>query len=58
MELFEHNRKAYEAVKKEFSEGVQRTCVVHPTGTGKSYIEYSGVCVRAVRSEGNHRIND
>lgn len=38
MELFDHNRKAYEAVKKEFGEGVRRTCVVHPTGTGKSYI--------------------
>lgn len=38
MELFGHNRKAYEAVKNEFSEGVPRTCVVHPTGTGKSYI--------------------
>lgn len=38
MELFEHNRKAYEAVKREFSDGVLRTCVVHPTGTGKSYI--------------------
>lgn len=38
MELFEHNRKAYEAVKKEFEEGVLRTCVIHATGTGKSYI--------------------
>ena len=37
-ELFEHNRTAYEAVMNHFNEGYQRACVVHATGTGKSYI--------------------
>ena len=37
MNLLPHNQKAYEDVKKHlgFSD---RTCVIHPTGTGKSMI--------------------
>lgn len=36
--LYPHNRKAYEAVMTAFGEGRQRACIVHATGTGKSYI--------------------
>ena len=32
------------------------SCSLSPLFTSSN--EYSGVCVRAVRSEGNHRIND
>jgi superfamily II DNA or RNA helicase len=35
--LYPHNREAYENVIKAF-ETSNRTCVIHPTGTGKSYI--------------------
>lgn len=38
IELYAHNRKAYEAVMAAFGEGKQRACIVHATGTGKSYI--------------------
>ena len=38
MDLFEHNKTAYEAVCRDFSAGIHRSCVVHPTGTGKSFI--------------------
>ena len=37
MDLLPHNQKAYESVKAHL-EHSNRTCVVHPTGTGKSYI--------------------
>ena len=37
MELLLHNQKAYEAVVEHLKHS-NRTCVVHPTGTGKSYI--------------------
>lgn len=36
--LLRHNRDAYKAVMEQFNKGVKRTCVIHPTGTGKSYI--------------------
>lgn len=37
MDLLPHNQKAYEAVVAHL-EHSNRTCVVHPTGTGKSFI--------------------
>ena len=37
MDLLAHNRKAYDAVV-EHLKASNRTCVIHPTGTGKSYI--------------------
>ena len=42
MELLEHNKNAYEAVKKAFGTG-NKTCVVHPTGTGKTYIALQAI---------------
>ena len=36
--LHEHNREAYQKVMHHFNEGHQKACVVHATGTGKSYI--------------------
>lgn len=36
-ELYSHNKIAYQKVIKAFEVG-DRTCVVHPTGTGKSYL--------------------
>ena len=42
MELFSHNKKAYEAVMNHFNNGHQRAAIVHATGTGKSY------CIGAV----------
>ena len=36
--LYSHNLKAYEAVKAHHAEGNRKACVVHATGTGKSYI--------------------
>ena len=36
--LYPHNQKAYEAVKAHYAEGNRKACVVHATGTGKSYI--------------------
>ena len=38
MDLLPHNRRAYEAVKTHLEHDGSRTCVIHPTGTGKSYI--------------------
>ena len=35
--LLSHNKTAYQKVMKAFEES-DRTCVVHPTGTGKSYL--------------------
>lgn len=37
MDLLPHNQKAYESVVEHLKTS-SRTCVVHPTGTGKSYI--------------------
>lgn len=37
MELYKHNKKAYEQVQKHLEKS-NRTCVIHPTGTGKSFI--------------------
>ena len=37
MDLLPHNRKAYNSVVEHLKTG-NRTCVIHPTGTGKSYI--------------------
>jgi superfamily II DNA or RNA helicase len=36
-QLLPHNKAAYQKVVKAF-EAADRTCVVHPTGTGKSYL--------------------
>ena len=36
-QLIDHNTTAYKKVMRAF-ETVDRTCVVHPTGTGKSYL--------------------
>ena len=36
-QLLNHNKSAYEKVIKAFKKS-DRTCVVHPTGTGKSYL--------------------
>lgn len=36
-QLYNHNRTAYQKVMRAF-ETADRTCVVHPTGTGKSYL--------------------
>lgn len=36
-QLFPHNRTAYQKVMRAF-ESADRTCVIHPTGTGKSYL--------------------
>lgn len=37
-DLFPHNQKAYRAVMKHFHDGYSRACIVHATGTGKSYV--------------------
>ena len=37
IKLYEHNKEAYENVKKHL-ENSNKTCVIHPTGTGKSFI--------------------
>ena len=39
IELFEHNKTAYEAVCEQLEE-TGKACVVHPTGTGKSFIAF------------------
>lgn len=36
-QLYNHNKTAYQKVMRAF-ESADRTCVVHPTGTGKSYL--------------------
>lgn len=36
--LYSHNLKAYEAVRTHYADGHRKACVVHATGTGKSYI--------------------
>ena len=37
MDLLPHNKRAYDAVEEALTTS-PRTCVIHPTGTGKSYI--------------------
>ena len=37
--LFEHNASAYKAVLSMLDE-TGKVCVVHPTGTGKSFIAF------------------
>ncbi|WP_373285427.1 DEAD/DEAH box helicase family protein [Puia dinghuensis] len=37
MELYPHNRRAYEVALRIF-EKRNRTCIIHPTGTGKAVI--------------------
>lgn len=37
MDLLPHNKRAYDAVVEHLKH-TNRTCVIHPTGTGKSYI--------------------
>ena len=39
IELFEHNKTAYEAALAML-EDTNRACVIHPTGTGKSFIAF------------------
>ena len=39
IELFDHNQKAYEAAKQLLSE-TGKAAIVHPTGTGKSFIGF------------------
>ena len=38
MFLKEHNQKAYNNLQKMYEDGKNRVAVVHPTGTGKTYI--------------------
>ena len=37
VELLEHNQRAYDEVKKLYEQG-NRAAVIHPTGSGKSFI--------------------
>ncbi len=37
IELYEHNKEAYDKVIKSFEED-NKCCIIHPTGSGKSYI--------------------
>ncbi|MFI3227931.1 MAG: Helicase associated domain protein [Clostridia bacterium] len=39
IKLYEHNEQAYKSVVERF-EKVNKTSVIHPTGTGKSYIAF------------------
>lgn len=39
IELFEHNKTAYEAALEQMEE-TGKACVIHPTGTGKSFIAF------------------
>ena len=36
--LFPHNREAYDNVTAHFAQGNRLACIVHATGTGKSYV--------------------
>jgi len=42
MQLLEHNKTAYLAVKDAFS-SENRTCIIHPTGTGKTYVALQAI---------------
>lgn len=37
LELFNHNKEAYERVQEHLKKS-NKTCVIQPTGTGKSFI--------------------
>jgi len=39
IELFEHHKSAYEAALALLEE-THRACVIHPTGTGRSFIAF------------------
>ena len=39
VQLFEHNQRAYRAVETMLSQ-VGKAAVIHPTGTGKSFIAF------------------
>ena len=39
IELFEHNARAYESLSDMLAE-TGKACVIHPTGTGKSFIGF------------------
>lgn len=38
MELKEHNQKAYNNLINMYNSGIDRAAIIHPTGTGKSFI--------------------
>jgi len=38
MELYPHNKEAYDKVMAHYNSGAQRACVIHATGTGKAHI--------------------
>ena len=42
IELFEHNKTAYEVVCEQLAD-TGKACVIHPTGTGKSFIAFKWV---------------
>lgn len=42
IELFEHNKAAYDAVIEQLAD-TGKACVIHPTGTGKSFIAFKWV---------------
>ena len=46
IELYEHNKQAYENVLEKFKTS-NKTCVIQPTGTGKSFISLNieAVCL-------------
>lgn len=39
MQILDHNLKAYKELIKSFKKA-NRACIVHPTGLGRSYIDY------------------
>lgn len=39
IELFEHNRQAYDSAVAMLA-AAGKACVIHPTGTGKSFIGF------------------
>ena len=42
IDLFEHNKTAYEAVLEQLAD-TGKACVIHPTGTGKSFIAFKWI---------------
>lgn len=38
MEFKEHNQKAYNNLINMYNSGIDRVAIIHPTGTGKSFI--------------------
>lgn len=61
LSLYEHNLLAYQSVMDLFASGKRRCCIIHPTGTGKSYIalriikEFSDKSVLYVTSYAKNR---